>query len=264
MKQSRMALALFGALAALLLSSVASHAQTVVQNGQKAYSQMGALSSGITYLDSLGHVVYVDESGRLHVMDDDRDRDKVQLFQDCVGSTQNGISLVIGAADSTSSGSPMDVHAYRYLTLLIDPTISAGDTNTNVRLAFQFRECMNGNQDSTSLFPIYMYGQSPQGVSATAPDTSASGHIQRGNAGAPWSGEYVVTISNNRGQVANSISVNGRVFYYPNNIAIPLDSFFGRPVRFNKLSIRVRNLGYVATAQSATLTGHIHLLGFAQ
>lgn len=257
-------LAIFGAAALFVLAWVCtSHADTSANDN-------GAIRNRGDYTICLVHdggdttcTTWKGSGGSAYVTESSKDRDYVHLWQDVIGNASTGFSLAIGAADSTDNAMPIDVHAYRYLNLLIDPTITAGDTNTVVRLAFQFRECMNGNQDSTSLFPLYMYGQTYAGTTA-GPDTSAAGHLFRGNAGLAWSGEYEVTIANNRGQVGNSISVNGRLFYYPNNIDIPLDTFFGRPVRFNNLSIRVRNMGYVATAQSATLTGHLHLLGFAQ
>lgn len=189
----------------------------------------------------------------LSTYDEDRDRDKVTLWQ----SLMSNASLAAAAGDSSGV---IDVHAYRYLKLLLKATPIGAAANTTVRLAFQFRECMNGNADSSSSFPEYQYGRSDMGVLAgtTGVDTTFSGHLVTGTVSLPWSGEYVVQINMNRG--GTGATGTALIFSYPNGISIPLDNFFGRAARFSKLQIRMRNLNITGPAVKYDLS----LLGFAQ
>jgi len=242
------------AFAALLVAGVA-HGQAVTMDGQTTIPQSIQIG-GVVRADTTQKSATMSSTGGLAVYDEDRDRDKVTLWQNQLQVT----ALAIGSADSTGV---IDVHAHRYLKILLKATPASGDTGSIVRLALQFREHMNSGVDSNSVFAEYLYGA--RDVNATSgADTLTMGHIAQGTAGSPWSGEYVVQISPKRSSPTSSVSVNGRVFAYPNGLSIPLDSFFGRPARFNKLSIRVRNLGANTVAGGATCNVTLHVLGFAQ
>lgn len=239
-------------IAGLLIASVA-HAQTVVQNGNSTRGvQQGTLQSVLNYSDSSGVVPGGDVNlHALYTADQSRDRDAVQLF-----NVMSGTNLAVNAADSSGV---LDVHAYRYLKLLIKITPRTG-ANTVVRVAFQFRECANGSTDSSSVFPEYAYGQVALGAVTTVAsqiDTTMAGHIATGSASVPWSGEYGIRIDGARSAPASGVAAVA--WSYPNGISLPLDSFFGRAARFNKLQIRMRNMN-LSTGVDYT----IQLLGFAQ
>lgn len=197
----------------------------------------------------------------LSTYDEDRDRDKILS-----GSAPllTNTSLAIGAADSNAT--PLDVHTYSWLKLCIKGTPLAqggNDTTSIVRLILQFRECLNNNTDSTSVFPEYGWNTT-LGAAVSGADTTLSGHLVRGNAGSPWSGEYVIEFNAKRNAVTSSISVNGRLFYYPNGIAIPLDVLVGHRARFKYLQVRARNAGNITTASSSALAYDLYVLGFTQ
>jgi hypothetical protein len=261
---------LCAALAALWAG--AAWAQTVTQDGNSTRtSQQAQLQGGLLRTDSTMKANTMSSTGGQAVYDESRDRDKVRTWQPSEVLTV--ASLAAAAGDSSDV---IDVHEYRYLKLLIKATPIGAAVNTTVRLAFQFRECMNGvDSDSSSVFPEYMYAEPPKpserdsiafGVVAgqarlvtfAGVDTSLAGHIVTGSVSLPWSGEYVVTFNMNRS--APGIGVAAQIFSYPNGVSIPLDSFFGRPTRFNQLQIRVRNLNITGPAVKL----NVGLLGFAQ
>jgi hypothetical protein len=193
-------------------------------------------------------------TGGLSIYDEDRDRDKVTLWQDLLSKA----SLAAGVADSNDV--PVDVHAYRYLKILVKVTPIGAAVNTTARLAVQFRECMNNNVDSTSTFAEYQYGMFPVGsiTASTQNDTTVAGQLAVGSISEAWSGEFVIKVNMNRSAPASGVAAIP--FSYPNGMSIPLDSFFGRNARFNKLQIRVRNMNVTGPA----LKYSISLLGFAQ
>lgn len=252
MKRRWMALAVLALLAAGVVM-----AQTTAQNGQATRGvQQGALIGGLGYTDSSMQVPGVNPTTHaLYSEEQSKDRDYVQYWPPAqVISTA---SLAAAAGDSTTS--PIDVHAYRHLKLLIKCTPIGASVNTTVRLAFQFREHVAQLTDSNSTFAEYLYSRMDHGTTtASVVDTTMAGHLVTGSVSLPWSGEYVVTINMNRSAPANGAAAN--IFSYPNGVSIPLDSFYGRPARFEYLSIRVRNLNITGPAVKL----QVALKGFAQ
>jgi hypothetical protein len=163
-------------------------------------------------------------------------------------------SLALGAADSSAI---LDTHRMRLGMLLFKcsngTTTGTGDTTVAFRVAYQIRTHLNGSSDSSSVFPIYLYGRSDVGAvttSAGQTDTTSQGQLMTGtpttalnatpDANTPWSGEYTLVIQAKRFAHGSSIAVNGHTYYYPNGIAIPLSSIFGRDIYSPYTSVRVR------------------------
>jgi hypothetical protein len=105
-------------------------------------------------------------------------------------------------------------------------------------------------------------------------DTSQQGHLysgvpQTGIAATPgsnttWSGEFTLFISAKRNAHGDGLNVNGHTFYYPNGIAIPLQSIFGRDIYSPYTSVRVRLMAAQkgsASLTTATLKYTVHLIG---
>jgi hypothetical protein len=167
------------------------------------------------------------------------------------------VSLAPGAADSSLV---LDTHRMRLGTLLIKCTplnFPAGDSLAAIRIGVQVRTHLQGASDSSSTFAFYMYGRSDQGTASTANsqvDTSLAGQIQPNNnlaasANIAGSGEFTVAVAMNRlGPGGLAIPSYSRTFTYPNGIAIPLSSIFGRDLYSPYTSIRVRNLGNIGAA----------------
>lgn len=189
-------------------------------------------------------------------------------------------ALAIGAADSNAT--LLDTRGMRLGMLLIKAWIgTAGtvDTTCVARLAFQVRTHLNNQDDSSSTFPIYQYGRSSLGTGAAseipaAMDTVAMGHLFNAtgltaihSSGAPintWSGEFEVRISHMRASYGNSVDVNGNQYKYPNGIAIPLASLFGRDIYSPYTSVRVRVMTIqkgAASAPTATVNVQAHIVG---
>lgn len=251
------------ALAAVMCitSAICALAQ-VSGDGQKVSSPTGVRVEGWSRADSTARLIPTNAAGTAVPTSD------ATLAAQTVITKPSIIvnaSLAAGAGDTSQV---LDVHTARHMKLLIKATpLGAGaDTITVIRLIFQFRECWNAQVDSMSLFPEYSYAQvAGPGISATAADTAAAGHLFGGNDFTPWSGEYDVYISSKRSAHASSVAVNGHTWYYPNGISLPLDSVFGREARFNQLQVRVRNGSSAASAgggKAVSLT--VHLLGFVQ
>ena len=220
-------------------------------DGQRAGQvARGTAIGGFQNADTSFKWVRVSTTGGLSVYDEDRDRDKVTLWQNIMSGTN------MATTGSDSSG-VLNVAPYRYLKLLlkVTPRGNAAGVSTT-RLAIQFRECMNGLTDSSSAFPEYQYANMIAGQASGNADTLNFGHLVTGSATVAWSGEYVVSFTANRNAPGNSAAAVA--WSYPNGIAIPLDSFYGRPARFNYLQVRIRNLTTVACDYQ------VHLLGFAQ
>ena len=240
-------------LAALLALAGVAYGQTVTQNGSRtgspgnAGSQQGMMVGGLGYADSSGQVPAVDPTTHAwQMLEASKDRDYVQLW--------NMISvtgLASGAADS-GDGVAKDVHAYRYLVMYVKVHVQGG-AGSVCRIAFQFREHLNNLNDSLSIVPLYGEGQSLMGTISTGADTTNQGHLLAGSATAPWSGEYVLSFS--RGREGGSGGAAGTTFYYPAAVGYPLDTLFGRPMRFRFISIRARNLVGPACDVRVTLQG---------
>lgn len=185
-------------------------------------------------------------------------------------------SLSMGQADSSIV---LDTHAMRLGMLLIKPFSGTGttgtvDTTCVYRIAIQIRTHLAGASDSSSIFPIYQYGVAAAlNATANAADTSAQGQVYDNatlgtyipsNVINAWSGEYTVYISAQRFAYGNSIAVNGNTFYYPNGIAISLQSLFGREIYSPYTSVRVRLLTVQkgsAELSTARIGLQIHLVG---
>jgi len=211
-------------------------------------------------------------------VDPDRDRDASLELRDIINNF-GGTALAVGAADSSTV---RDTRHMRLGMLLIKAVVAGTgtvDTTVTVRLAVQIRTHLSDVDDSVSTFPIYEYGRATMGAGTAAEaaagmDTTVQGHLVTGgpiaNAAAtaksnkPWSGEQVIEISAKRNAHGDAITVAGQEFYYPNGIAIPLSSLYGREPYSRYTSIRVRVL--IAQKGAATLTGAtcfvaVHLIG---
>jgi hypothetical protein len=178
-----------------------------------------------------------------------------------------GITLAIGGADSSGI---LDTHRMRLGTLLIKATptsVTGADSLSTIRLGVQVRTHLNGLADSSNTFAFYMYGRSDQGGVAAASqiDTSAVGQIFNAvnlaaSANTVYSGEFVVYVQVSRlGPGTSAVGTMGqRTFSYPNGMAIPLQSIFGRDIFSPYTSIRIRNLGVIGpTARSVIVTAHL-------
>lgn len=267
-------------IAALMLIALpgAALAQTRIQDGQR-FSPIGAdgvrgtlfhgiAVGGATRADTVFHVLTMDSDGNLKSTDASRDRDHVKTWQiQWTGGQQ--ISLANGGADSI--GTALDVHDYGGLKLMLHVHVRSAATTT-VRLAINIREHVDGAQDSLRTFSEYGYTNGPMPAhqdsvvmgAATAPasaaalrlvtiqgaDTTQAGHLVTGSLTAPWSGERVIVFDRAREGSSSGL------FGYPGGVSVPLDNLFGREVRMDQLTIRIRNLS-TATAdiQSAYLKG---------
>lgn len=252
----------FGLLLALSVIAVPAWA-TNEEDGKRIGNQAsgggptGIIVGGWNAADTTYHVIPVTGTGTsagLSVIDPERDRDANVLFQSVINVT----ALAYNAGDSSGV---LNTHDLAHSVLYIKAVPSGGgvgDTINVVRLAFQVRGHLNGLSDSTSVFPFYPSGQvASLGVSATAPDTLNQGHIFRGGRNAAWSGEFIITIALNRKAQGAGIAINGRDWYFPNGLAIPLDNLFGRNFWSPYTSIRVRNIG----PGTATCDVTCHLVG---
>jgi hypothetical protein len=158
---------------------------------------------------------------------------------------------IVAAAGCSSN--VVNVAGLRHMKLLLKATPVAGVASNMVSLAVQVRTHLNGVSDSSSTFVEY-----PQAViitlnSATTTDTLNFGHHSVGSATLPWSGEFVVRSALNRASPGNG--VGAVAWSYPNGIAIPLDSMFGRDFWGDYISIRIRNLGTMTCIVNAYLIG---------
>lgn len=214
----------------------------------------------------------VDAYGNAKVVESFPQMDANLQFQDLIVRDATTSFLAFGAADSCS---PVDTHRIRLGMLLIDasPAATTFDTTSVIRLAVQIRTHLNGQVDSSSVFPLYQYGRTDLGAvttTASQMDTSVVGHLVSAapipnrlatpQAGQAWSGEFVVEISAKRSGIYNNVAVNGHTFYYPNGIALPLSSLFGREVYSPWTSVRVR---YMSSSVGAPANARvrIHLVG---
>jgi hypothetical protein len=260
---------LVGALLALgLTAPMAVHAQEAVGDGAKT-TAVGVKISGIMRNDTTGHNVVVDTQGRLYTAEQFPGYDQNMTFRNVIVNA----SLAAGIGDSNVT--PLDTHRMRLGTLLIQATplsVTGADSLNIVRLGFEIRSNLDGNVDSLSTFGFYMYGRSDQGAAVAAAsqiDTSAVGQLFNAvnltaSENSTYSGEFVVAVAINRigcGPSANG-TMGQRTFSYPNGIAIPLSSIFGRDIYSPYTTIRVRNLGTsgaTPTNRSVRLT--VHLVG---
>lgn len=201
----------------------------------------------------------VDATGNAKVVDAFPNRDQNFTFSNII----NNSSLAAGAGDSSAI---LDTHQMRVGMLLIKCTgitgLSGVDTTgaKTIRLAVQVRTHLDGGSDSLSTFVVYPYGSTGMGVTAGAsPDSSVTGHLAGGGLGTtaniPWSGEQVVQFMATRQARNNGQVVSRQVWYYPNGIAIPLSSFFGRDFYSPYTSVRVVNLTAPTVKVSVSLVG---------
>lgn len=269
----------WAAVAALMALPVAVMvwAQTVQQDGSRTDpgrrgSGQGMLIGGINSSDTTFVIPRFNSSGSLQVAE------ASPAYDTAVGpfTLLDNVTLALGAADS--NGTPVDTRRMRLGMLFIKANIQGTgtvDTTTVAQLAIQIRSHLNAGTDSASVFPIYHYGAVPVNVAtAVAADTSSQGHLYSAvpfgdalatpQANTAWSGEYVVKINAKRNAHASSVAVNGHTFYYPNGIAIPLSSLFGRDIYSPYTSVRVRVL-WVAKGAAVLTGGQVkvsaHLVG---
>lgn len=213
-----------------------------------AYADYNVLNKGSYYqnatsgdrVTSLGHKTVVEQ-------DPPMDANLTFAPEQVINST----SMAVGGADSSGV---LDTHRMRLGMILIKSYNAATGANRLSRLAISIRTHLNGQDDSSSTFPIFFYGRSDQGVTAMASqlDTTSSGHLVTGGAANPWSGEYVIVVDHSRDQPTG---VAATAFQYPSGIAIPLSSIFGRDIYSPSTSIRVRNLSGPTVAVQVSLVG---------
>lgn len=189
-----------------------------------------------------------------------------QTIQDAPSGISQSASAIISNAslayNAGDSSSVLPVGNLKHMKLLLKAVpAAAGDNDTThtTWLAFQIRTHLNGASDSNSVFVEYPQGVTSVGVSVAAQDSFKTGHLAKGGrggtAGIPWAGEFLVAVQHVRKAHGSSIAVNGHDWYYPNGIAIPLDSVFGREFVADNMSVRVRNLTSVACGVTVNLVG---------
>ena len=218
--------------------------------GQKVYNWSGQRTLVVNRADSTQHVTSGDASGNASVVEQ-------YPIPDMTISQANIIynaALIVGAADSSAV---LDVHRMRHGMLLfkITPSVGAGRIN---RIAVQVRAHLGGGNDSLTTFAFYPYGQSDQGAQATIAsqtDTTTVGHLITGSASAPYSGEFTIVANGVRNSTGAAGA--GQAYAYPNGIAIPIESLFGRTFWAPYMSVRVRNL----VGPTCAIT--VHLVGSA-
>lgn len=232
------------------------------------------LAGGVYRSDTSSRAFHTDNDGTLYTLEEFPLSDQNFIFQniitDCatcshLALSYDGTGLLGTSADSSAI---LDTHRMRLGTLLLDLGIeytTAVDTTTEIALIVQVRTHLSATaSDSAGTFPLYMYGQNGLGASAAAIDTAAFGHLQIGSAGTPWSGEFTVYYSAKRRGVYNQWDLNGRSFYFPGTIAIPLSSIWGRDVYSPYTSVRIRDAGVRLSGGLQTtrkLKAIVHLVG---
>lgn len=230
-----------------------------------ALADNNVLNKG-SYFQNATNGAKVDGSGNAYVTESAPAMDANLTFASIISSA----SLAAGAADSSAV---LDTHRMRLGMLLIKCTpisITGADSLSGIRLSVQIRTHLNGQTDSSSTFVFYPYGQSAMGAVTTVAsqiDTLLTGQIQTGlnlqaNVNGSWSGEFTCYFANNRVGPGTSVigSMGQRTFYYPNGIAVPVQSIWGREIYSPYTSIRVRNLGSgPTTARACAVT--VHLVG---
>ena len=267
------------AIAVLLAVPVWAQAQVVAQDGQRTDPDrrgtgQGMLVGGINRSDTTMKLVTTDASGNLSVVDASRDRDASFELRGIINRF-GGTALAVGAADSS------EVQDTRHMRLgmLVLKAVVAGtgtvDTTVAVRIAVQIRTHLGGVDDSSSTAAIYFYGNSPLGAAGTAHvDTTVQGHIYNATsltgvsatptAWTSWSGEQTFIIHAKRNAHGDAFAINGHTHYYPNAIAIPLASLFGREPYSRYTSVRIRVMSAhkgAATFSTATLFVEASLIG---
>lgn len=253
---------------ALMLVAAVANAQTVVHEGQPVYRFWQGQTIGGIGPDSLGHIGYIDSNRNLHIVEGSPLSDQNFIFQNIISDcgTCGHAALALGDADSSSI---LDTHRMRLGTLLLDPGVAwtaVSDTTRQMVFFVQIRTHLSATaSDSAGTFPLYFYGQQPLGASGTSPDTVAFGHLQGGNNGVAWSGEITVYYNSGRSGIYNQFGINGRTYYYPGTIAIPLSSVWGRDIYSPYTSIRIRSAGDRSGGgglqSSHKLTMKAHLIG---
>ena len=222
-----------------------------------------------TYKQNATSGAKTDAFGNAYIIDSNPNRDANLTFQSVISNT----SLAFGAADSNAT--PLDTHAMRLGMLLFKGVVVSGDSNDVVRIAVQVRTHLNGNTDSLSTFAIYQYGVSPSlnQTSGVTPDTASVGQLWKSGTttavsatptnSQPYSGEFVVSFRADRmAHATGSVALpQGREFYYPNGIAIPMNSLFGREIYSPSTTIRVRNIGTRPGAANRAINITVHLVG---
>jgi len=253
----------------LLLAGVAGSAGGQMQVGEPN-SFHGILQGqpvvGINRTDSTARLLTVSSGGVLSTAESAPAMDANLTFPNIIGPIS---TLAPGGADSSAI---LDTHRMRLGTLLIKCTplsITGADSLFSIRLGVQIRTHLNGAGDSSSTFAFYQYGKSDVGAvttTASQTDSTVAGQILNSlnlaaAVNSPYSGEFTVIVAFNRVGPGTSIlgSLGQKTFTYPNGIAIPLSSLFGRDIYSPSTSVRIRNLGSAGNTRSCALT--VHLVG---
>jgi len=259
--------------ALMVLVALSALAQQTVTDGVRIRGALnGQLQSGMVRGDSTAKIATLDVSGNAYTREAFPALDQNLTFTNFIDNP----GLALGAADSNAN--PLDTHRMRLGMLLIKAVLGGTgtvDTTCVATISVQIRTHLNNQSDSSSVFPIYRYGIVPamQAILVAA-DTSVEGHLYSGvpitgvlatpSAQSSWSGEYTFYFSAKRNSHLNSIAVNGHTFYYPNGIAIPLSSLFGRDVYSPYTSVRVRLMRFqkgAASLAGGTLDIKVSLVG---
>ena len=266
------------AIAVLLAVPVWAQAQVVAQDGQRTDPDRRGTGQGMVVggidSDTLFRIPRYDASGNALMSDASRDRDASFELRGIINNF-GAVALAIGVGDSSQV---QDTRHMR-LGMLVLKAVVAGtgtvDTTVAVRIAVQIRTHLGGVDDSMSTAPIYFYGSSTAGAGADAHvDTTVQGHIYNATsltgvsatptAWTSWSGEQTFIIHAKRNAHGSAVAINGHTHYYPNAIAIPLASLFGREPYSRYTSVRIRVMSAhkgAATFSTATLFVEASLIG---
>jgi hypothetical protein len=247
--------------------------QTVIQDGTSFRRQLqGAPKMNLVDADSTGRLDRSDASGNQYVREAFPIYSQTTQFENLI----NNAGLALGVADSNAN--PVDTRQVRLGMLLIKAWLAGTgtvDTTCVARIAIQIRTHLNNQADSASTFAIYRYGVVPaMQATAFAADTSQEGHLYSGvpiteilatpSANTAWSGEYTFLVSGKRNAHGNGFAINGHTYYYPNGMAIPLATLFGREVYSPYTSVRVRVMTFqkgAANLSTGTVGIAVHLIG---
>ena len=228
-----------------------------------ASGDFNALDKGTHFQGASGQ--RVTSAGHATTVEQDPAMDGNLTFPSCISLS----TLAGGAGDSSAV---LDTHRMRLGTLLIKGTVqtieAADSTNGGnvVRLGVQIRTHLQGASDSMSVFPFFPYGRTDIGSQATTAsqtDTTVSGHLIGGvnhaaTVNTQWSGEFIVLVDGNRGGPGGGAPATfSRAWSYPNGIAIPLSSIFGRDIYSPFTSVRIRNLGNGNGVKSIIVTASL-------
>lgn len=202
----------------LVLAVPAFGEATVGTDGQK-YNSAGSTGAvhpqvvgGITRADTTVRAATMDGSGNLKIVNAAEAREA-----NLVPTLQADDTTAVGCADSTIA---IDTHNLFDCYLLVRALIPAGAATPFVRLAFRVSNLVNGQTDSTSIYPWPPTVQENAAGTTAAADTMMIGGITPiPTAVAAGMNEFVVTIACQQAVVSK--------FADPTNVCIALASKYG-------------------------------------